>query len=101
MEAVQAPACQIHHTYKDRWVVSFYDLENKIYLFDSLCIDRQDEHIITSGLSIQLSYFMVTIKKNWKLLFQKSKNKQETLTVVCLLLLMQFHLHLKAQLMQI
>ena len=50
MEAVHAPACQIHHTHKDHWVVSFYDLENKIYLFDSLGIDRQDEHIITSGL---------------------------------------------------
>ena len=32
MEAVHAPACQIHHTHKDHWVVSFYDLEIFFYL---------------------------------------------------------------------
>ena len=68
MEAVHAPACQIHHTHKDHWVVSFYDLENKIYLFDSLGIDRQDEHIITSGLSIQLFLLYGNNKKELKII---------------------------------
>ena len=74
MEAVQAPTCQIHHTYKDDWVVSFYDLEKYIYSFDSLGIYRQVERIIASGLSIRLCLIYGNNKKDLQIIIPEMQN---------------------------
>ena len=63
MEPVSGPACQILHTHTDHWVVSFIDKEGKIYLFDSLGIDRPERAILTPGLQIQLAILYGKNKK--------------------------------------
>ena len=47
-------ACQIHHTGRDHWVVSFRDETDSIFMFDSLGFDRPARSIMTPSLSIQL-----------------------------------------------
>ena len=47
-------ACQIHHTGKDHWVVTFRDETDSIFMFDSLGFDRPSRSIMAPSLSIQL-----------------------------------------------
>ena len=47
-------ACQIHHTGRDHWVVSFRDETDSLFMFDSLGIERPTRFIMTPSLSIQL-----------------------------------------------
>lgn len=53
MDSVQAPACQIHHTHSDHWIVSFKT--DKVFVFDSLGNERPDNCILSPGLQIQLA----------------------------------------------
>jgi stress-induced morphogen len=50
----QSPACQIHHTHSDHWVVSLFH-HDQLYLLDSLGIERNIDRIIPDGLKLQLS----------------------------------------------
>lgn len=50
-----SPACQIHHTNSDHWVVSFQENENNIYVFDSIWNERSDNNILTDSLKLQLA----------------------------------------------
>ena len=47
-------ACQIHHTGRDHWVISFRDETDGIFMSDSLGFDRKARFIMTPSLSIQL-----------------------------------------------
>ena len=47
-------ACQIHHTGRDHWVVSFRDETDSIFMFDSLGFERPARFIMTPSLSIPL-----------------------------------------------
>ena len=40
-------ACQIHHTGRDHWVVSFRDETDSLFMFDSLGIERPTRFIMT------------------------------------------------------
>ena len=55
MNSVSSPACQIHHTSADHWVVSFKDNEENIFVFDSLGNERSDDNILTDSLKLQLA----------------------------------------------
>ena len=54
MNPVEGPACKIHHSDRDRWVISFL-VDNTIYLFDSLGNERNESSIFTHSLRLQLA----------------------------------------------
>ena len=54
MNPVEGQACQIHHTDRDHWVISFL-VDNTIYLFDSLGNERNESSILTHSLRLQLA----------------------------------------------
>ena len=55
MSPVEGPACQIHHTDRDHWVISFL-VDDAIYFFDSWGNERNESSILTHSLRLQLAF---------------------------------------------